>query len=84
MNKTGIEAILRHLTNTVDLRDKIFHYNQRTRTNLVQKYPREIILSETQFVDIREWQLKRAEKGAIALEEAGKPYRFKKGGRNAS
>ncbi|KKM64735.1 hypothetical protein LCGC14_1498380 [marine sediment metagenome] len=72
------------MVSMVDLRDKIFHYNQKTRTNLVQKYPREVILSETQFVDIRAWQLKRAEKGAIALEEAGKPYRFKKGVNHAS
>lgn len=63
----------------VDVRDKIFKLNQKTRSNLIQKYPREIILSQTQFVDIKKWQLKRSEHGAEALEEAGKPYRFKKG-----
>ena len=69
----------------LDMRDRVFELNKITRTGLRQKYPRKQILSETIFVgDIRQWQLKRAEKGAIALEEAGKPYRFKKGGNRAS
>jgi len=65
----------------LDIRDKVFELNKITRTGLRQKYPREQVLAETTFVgDIRQWQLKRAEKGAIALEKAGKPYRFKKKG----
>ena len=68
----------------LDIRDKVFEFNKKTRTGLKQKYPRERILAETTFVgDIRQWQLKRAEKGARALEEAGKPYRFQKGMKNA-
>lgn len=68
----------------LDLRDKVFALNSLTRSNLRQKYSRESILSETQFVDIREWQLKRAKHGAVALEEAGKPYRWQKGVKGAS
>ncbi len=69
----------------LDIRDKIFELNKITRTGLRQKYSREQILGETTFVsDIRQWQLKRAEKGAIALEEAGKPYRWRKGVKGAS
>lgn len=66
-------------------RDKVFELNKLTRTGLKQKYSREQILTETTFVsDIRQWQINRATKGATALEEAGKPYRFKKGGNHAS
>ncbi len=64
----------------LDIRDRVFELNSITRTGLKQKYLREQILTETNFIDdVRQWQLKRAEKGALALEEAGKPYRFKKG-----
>jgi len=41
-------------------------------------------VNKTQFVDIRDWQIKRAEQGAKALEEAGKPYRWQKGVKGAS
>lgn len=69
----------------LDIRDRVFEVNKTTRTGLKQKYPREQVLAETTFVsDIRQWQLKRAEKGAIALEETGKPFRFKKGENRAS
>lgn len=68
----------------VDLRDRIFHYNQNTRSNLVQKYPKEAVLKETTFVNLREWKEQRSAPGAKALIEAGKPYRFKKGERRAS
>lgn len=63
----------------VDLRDKIFRYNQITRTNLRQKYPREVVLGETTFVNLEEWQERRNTPGAKALVEAGIPFRFKKG-----
>lgn len=68
----------------LDLRDKVFAFNCLTRSNLKQKYSRDKILNETQFVDIRDWQIKRAKHGAEALEEAGKPYRWQKGGKGAS
>lgn len=68
----------------LDLRDKVFAFNSLTRSNLKQKYSKENILAETQFVDIRAWQIRRAEHGAKALEEAGKPYRWQKGVKGAS
>lgn len=68
----------------VDLRDKIFHYNQKTRINLVQKYPREQILVENSVIDdLKDWQYQRNIKGVVALIEAGKPFRFKKREKNA-
>lgn len=67
----------------VGLRDKIHSLNTETRSNISLKYPKAVILAEHTFVNIRQWQLKRAEHGAKALEEAGKPYRFKKGENHA-
>ncbi len=76
----NIPYTLEDTAKMLDIRDRVFELNSITRTGLKQKYPREQILAETTFVgDIRQWQLKRAEKGAIALEEAGKPFRFKRG-----
>jgi len=80
----NIPYTLEDTVKMLDIRDRVFGLNSVTRTGLKQKYPREQILSETTFVgDIRQWQLKRAEMGAIALEEAGKPFRFKKGENHA-
>lgn len=67
----------------VEIRDHVFALNQITRANLKQKYPRDVILQGCAFVDTRKWILKRAEHGARALEEAGKPFRFVKGVRYA-
>lgn len=68
----------------LDWRDQVFFCNEATRTNLKQKYPKAQILAETDFVNnMRTWQLARCEKGTLALIEAGKPYRFKKGERHA-
>ena len=81
----NIPYTLEDTVKMLDIRDRVFELNKITRTGLRQKYLREQILAETTFVgDIRQWQLKRAEKGAMALEEAGKPYRFKKGDNRAS
>jgi hypothetical protein len=64
----------------IDIRDKVFNLNQLTRTALRQKYSRAQILNESTFVgDVREWQLKRGQKGLKAMIEKGKPFRFKKG-----
>lgn len=69
----------------LDIRDRLFEINKITRTGLKQKYPREQILTESTFVkDIHQWQINRAKKGATALMEAGKPFRFKKGENRAS
>lgn len=68
----------------VTLRDKIHTLNTETRSNITLKYPKATILAEHSFVNIRQWQLKRAEHGAKALEEAGKPFRFQKGENRAS
>ena len=78
-HQRNIPYTLEDTVKMLNIRDRIFELNKVTRTGLKQKYPREQVLAETTFVgDIRQWQLKRAEKGAIALEEAGKPYRFKR------
>ena len=84
-HQRNIPYTLEDTIKMLDIRDRVFEFNEVTRTGLKQKYPREQILAETTFVsDIRQWQLKRAEKGAIALEEAGKPYRWQKGVKGAS
>ena len=84
-HQRNIPDTLEDTIKMLDIRDTVFELNSITRSGLKQKYPREQILAETTFVsDIRQWQLKRAEKGAIALEEAGKPYRWQKGGQSAS
>lgn len=81
----NVPYTLKDTIKMLDIRDRVFELNKVTRSGLKQKYPREQILAETTFIeDVRQWQLKRAEKGAIALEEAGKPYRFKKGENHAS
>lgn len=84
-HQRNIPYTLENTVKMLDIRDRVFELNKATRTGLKQKYTREQILTETTFVsDIRQWQLKRAEKGAIALEEAGKPYRWQKGAKGAS
>ena len=81
----NIPYTLEDTVKMLDIRDRVFELNKVTRAGLRQKYSREQILAETTFIsDVHQWQLKRAEKGAIALEEAGKPYRFKKGENRAS
>lgn len=80
----NIPYTLEDTVKMLDIRDRVFELNSITRTGLKQKYPRGQVLAETTFVgDIRKWQLKRAERGAIALEEAGKPYRWQKGVKGA-
>lgn len=75
----NIPYTLEDTVKMLDIRDRVFELNSITRTGLKQKYPREQVLADTTFIsDVRRWQLKRAEKGAIALEEAGKPFRFKR------
>ncbi len=64
----------------LDIRDGVFELNKLKRTGLKQKYPRDQILAETNFIkDINQWQLKRGEKGLRAMIEKGKSFRFKKG-----
>jgi len=78
-HQRNIPYTLEDTIKMLDIRDKVFELNSITRTGLKQKYPREQILADTAFIsDVHQWQLKRAEKGAIALEEAGKPFRFKR------
>ncbi len=60
-------------------RDALFSANSRTRSNLHQKYPRAVILSETRFVDPKAWIRHRARNAIPVLLERGKPYRFQKG-----
>lgn len=84
-HQRNIPYTLEDTIKMLDIRDRVFELNKITRTGLRQKYTREQILAETTFIsDVRQWQLKRAEKGAIALEEAGKPYRWQRGVKGAS
>jgi len=65
----------------LDIRDRVFELNKITRTGLKQKYPRDQILAETNFIgNLKEWHRERTKKQVQILLERGKPFRFKKKG----
>lgn len=53
----------------LDLRDQVFALNQKTRSNMVQKYPKEIVISETTFYTDEEWIKFRSEEGRQNMEK---------------
>ena len=63
----------------LDFRDKIFTLNTATRTGIKQKYTREQILAETNFVDdLHQWQLNRCRNGEALCKYAQKRKRPRK------
>ncbi len=56
----------------VDMRDKVFEANTWTRSRIKQKYSREKILQENDFIDIDAWVKARSANGKNALQKYAK------------
>ena len=52
----------------LEIRDEIFLLNQKNRSGLTQKYPKEVVLQETTFIDIEKWISDRSRLGTEALK----------------
>lgn len=52
----------------LELRDRVFSMNQRNRSGLTQKYPKEVVLQETTFIDIEKWISDRSRSGMESLK----------------
>ena len=59
----------RTIEHLLKLRDRVFHANTWTRSNLSQKYPRERVLAEHTFVDVARWRERRSRRMRSLMKE---------------
>ena len=56
----------------LDLRDAVFNANTWTRSGLKQKYPKDQVLKDHDFVDLEKWEKRREQFGIVALNQYAK------------
>jgi hypothetical protein len=55
----------------LDLRDNVFKANTWTRSRIMQKYSKDRVLNEHEFVNIKDWKEKREKHRSVAFAKKG-------------
>ncbi len=68
-HKTNTPYTKKEIRRMVELRDNIHKLNKINNPNLKKKYPKEKIMSEYRFINIKQWESDRNSKGTIVLNQ---------------